>query len=110
MVERNDELSLVFGSLSSATRRDMLRRLKRHTMSVGELAAHYNLTFSAISKHLQILEEARLVSKHRNGKEQRVGLLPTGLKTADKHLEQYRTLWENRLDRLEAFLKNKRLK
>jgi DNA-binding transcriptional ArsR family regulator len=69
------------------------------------LAGHYRLTFAAVSKHLQVLERAKLVRKRRRGREQRVLLSPGGLKQADKYLEQYRKMWEERLDRLEVFLK-----
>ncbi len=105
MVEYNSKLDTIFQSLSDPTRRDVLRRLSLGMQTVGELAAHYDLTFAAISKHLQVLERAKLVRKRRRGREQQVELSPAGLKQADKYLEQYRALWEGRLDRLEVFLK-----
>lgn len=95
----------IFHSLSDPTRRDILRRLRSHEQSVGTLAAHYDLTFASISKHLQVLERAKLVRKCRIGREQRVELSPKGLQQANKYLEQYRKEWEERLDRLEGFLK-----
>jgi DNA-binding transcriptional ArsR family regulator len=108
MVEHPIALDAIFSSLADATRRDMLRRLRPREYSVGELAAHYDLTFAAVSKHLQVLERARLVRKRRVGREQQVELSPKGLEHADKYLEQYRELWEGRLDRLGTFLKNNR--
>lgn len=108
MVEYASEAKLdaIFASLADPTRRDMLRRLRPREHRVGELAAHYKLTFAAVSKHLQVLERAKLVRKKRRGREQRVELSPAGLKAADKYLEQYRKLWEGRLERLETFLQN----
>ena len=100
------ELDDVFRSLADPTRRDMLRRLRPGERSVGELAEHYQLTFAAVSKHLQVLERAKLVRKRRSGREQRVELSPAGLKRADEYLEPYRKLWEKKLDRLEGFLKD----
>jgi len=107
MVEyKNGRLDAIFGSLADPTRRDMLRRLKERSQTVGELAAHYALTFAAVSKHLMVLERAGLVRKHKRGREHWVDLSPKTLKLADAYLEQYRKLWEERLDRLETFLKN----
>ncbi len=109
MVELRSKLDIIFSSLADPTRRDILRRLRPGQRSVGELAAHYDLTFAAVSKHLQVLERAKLVRKRRNGREQRVELSPNGLQQADTYLEQYRQLWEGRLDGLEELLKtNKR--
>ena len=108
MVEYSSTLDSIFSSLADPTRRDILHRLRPKEQSVGELAAHYNLTFAAVSKHLQVLEKAKLVRKRRRGRQQRVGLFPGGLQKADKYLEQYRKAWEGRLDRLETFLKTKK--
>jgi DNA-binding transcriptional ArsR family regulator len=107
MVEYNSPLDTVFRSLADPTRRDILRRLRPREYTVGELAQHYDLTFAAVSKHLQVLESAKLVRKRRRGREQRVELSPKGLGQAEKYLEQYRKLWEGKLDRLEVFLKQK---
>jgi DNA-binding transcriptional ArsR family regulator len=104
MVEYNTILDDIFSSLADPTRRDILHRLRPRQQSVGELAKHYDLTFAAVSKHLQVLERAKLVRKRRRGREQRVELSPTGLHKADKYLESYRKLWEERLDRLETYL------
>jgi DNA-binding transcriptional ArsR family regulator len=108
MVEYRTASSLdhIFQSLADPTRRDMLRRLGPGMQTVGELAVRYELTFAAVSKHLQVLERAKLVRKRRRGREQQVELSPKGLEKADKYLEQYRKLWEGKLDRLESFIKN----
>jgi len=107
MVEYRKNLDAIFHSLADPTRRDLLRRLRPREQTIGELADHYHLTFAAISKHLQVLERAKLIRKHRSGREQRVELFPLGLAYADHYLEQYRELWEKRMDRLETFIKNK---
>jgi DNA-binding transcriptional ArsR family regulator len=106
MVEYTSTLDDIFSSLADPTRRDILRRLRPGEQTVGELASHYDLTFAAISKHLQVLERAKLVRKRRQGREQRVELSPKSLGKADKYLEQYRVLWEGRLDSLGELLKN----
>lgn len=84
----------------------MLRRLRPKDQSVGELADHYELTFAAVSKHIQVLEQAKLVHKQKVGRQQLVGLSPSGLCRADDYLKQYRDMWEKKVDRLENYLKN----
>lgn len=110
MVEYSTRLDDIFHSLADPTRRDMLRRLRPGQQTVGELAERYSLTFAAISKHVQVLERAKLVHKRKKGREQQVELSPNGLKQADNYLEQYRHMWEDRLDKLETFLANKKYK
>jgi DNA-binding transcriptional ArsR family regulator len=107
MVEHTLRLNSIFGSLADPTRRDILRRVAKKELSVSEIATSYNLTFAAVSKHIGVLEKAKLVSKHRDGKQQVVRLSPTALKDASVYLRRYQVLWEERLDRLEAFLKTK---
>ncbi|HEV3244794.1 MAG TPA: metalloregulator ArsR/SmtB family transcription factor [Candidatus Paceibacterota bacterium] len=106
MVDNQTRLDAVFGSLADPTRRDILRRISRRPLSVGEIARSYDLTLQAISKHLRVLERAKLVRKKRRGREFLVALSPAALKEADTYLEKYRELWEERLDRLEEFLKD----
>lgn len=90
MVEYAYNLDSIFSSLADATRRDMLTRVALREYSVGELVAHYHLSFAAISKHLKVLEEACLVCKRKEGRKQMVSLAPGALKVASEYLEQYR--------------------
>jgi len=98
-------LDSIFGSLADPTRRDILRRLVESDMSVGEVAEPYDLTYAAISKHLKVLEDARLVVKRKMGKERIVCLAPQTLAEADGYLGQYRQMWQDRFDSLEQYLK-----
>ena len=104
MVEQRARLDSIFGSLADGTRRDILRRVARRELSVGEIARSYDISLAAVSKHLGVLEKARLVTKRREGKTHVVALLPAAITDAAKHLERYRDIWENRLNRLEAYL------
>jgi len=106
MVEQSNELDSVFGSLSDPTRRDILRKVSKKNMSVGEIAMHYTLTFAAVAKHLDVLHRAKLINKHRRGKEQIVSISPHTLAAASKYLETYKQQWENRLDSLDKYLKS----
>lgn len=108
MVEYNARLDSIFGSLADTTRRDILRRVAKEELSVGEIAAPYDISLAAVSKHLAVLEKAQLVTKRREGKQQVVGLGPTALGDAARHLERYRDIWERRLDRLATYLEKQR--
>jgi DNA-binding transcriptional ArsR family regulator len=110
MVEYTLDLDLVFGSLSDSTRRDILQRLRRGEQSVGELAQEYKLTFAAVSKHLKVLEKAKLIIKQRRGKQQMVHISPQALASADEYLRQYQALWEQRFNALENLLEQEQRK
>ncbi len=106
MVELTLDLRLdhIFGSLADPTRRDILRRVAQKELSIGDIAKPYKLTFAAISKHLKVLEKARLVVKRRKGKEQLVKMAPEAIKDASVYLKEYERLWNSRLDSLEQYL------
>jgi DNA-binding transcriptional ArsR family regulator len=97
-------LDKTFSALSDPTRRDILRRLAGAELSVGEIARFYNLTFAAVSKHLKVLERAKMIIKRRRGKQQMVSLAPQAFADAAEYLEWYRGLWGTRLDSLGQYL------
>ena len=97
-------LNAIFGSLADPTRRDILRRIAKKEMSVGDIARPYKLTFAAISKHLGVLEKAHLILKRRQGKEQIVQLAPTTLEDAATYLRACEKIWNDRFDSLEKYL------
>ncbi len=105
MVEYTYPLDSVFNSLADPIRRDIIARVARREYSVGELVAHHNVSFAAISKHLKVLEEAYLIRKRKEGRKQMVSLAPETLKSADEYLGQYRSMWQSRYNKLEAVLK-----
>jgi len=98
-------LDNVFGSLADPTRRDILRRVAGGNLTVGEIAAPYDLSLAAVSKHLKTLERAKLIIKWRQGKQQIVQVSPDAFKDAAEYLEWYRDLWEQRLDSLGELLR-----
>lgn len=104
MVEYSLQLDSVFGSLADPTRRDILKRVARSELSVSEIAHSYDISLAAVSKHLKILERAKLIVKRRRGKQQLVQAAPRTLADADKYLEQYRRIWDERFDALENYL------
>lgn len=105
MVEQTLQLDTIFHCLSDPTRRDILHRVRQHELSVSELVKNYDVSFAAISKHLSVLEKAKLIKKRREGKKYMVALAPEALKEADNYLEQYRLLWQSRYDKLETLLR-----
>lgn len=106
MVEWQKQLDLIFGSLSDATRRDMLKRVGKEPLSVSDIAQWYNLTFAWVSKHLMILEKAKLIVKRRKGKQQMVEAAPDTMKLAEEFLHSYEQMRNDRFDALEVYLKS----
>lgn len=99
-------LDLVFHSLADPTRRDILDRVSHRSLSVGQIARDYNLTFAAVSKHLKVMEKAKLVIKQRRGKEQIVRAAPQTVHDASDYLRRYEAMWSERFDALDKYLKN----
>jgi len=106
MVEYAINLDNVFQSLADPTRRDILERISRQSMSVGQIAKDYDLTFAAVSKHLKVMEKAKLVKKQRRGKEQIVSAAPHTVKDASEYLKRYEAMWNERFDALDKYLKD----
>lgn len=104
MVEYTLQLDDIFSSLADATRRDILRRVMAKELTVGEIAQPYDMSLAAISKHLKILEAARLVIKRRQGKQQLVKASPETLEQAAQYLYDYQALWNDRHDMMEELL------
>lgn len=104
MVEYTYQLDSVFSSLADPTRRDIISRVASREYSVGELVAHYHVSFAAISKQLKVLEDACLIHKRKEGRKHMVSLAPGALRSADEYLEQYRQMWQGRYDKLETLL------
>jgi len=98
-----DRLSQVFVALADPIRRDLVARLAEGDASVGELAAPYDVTVQAISKHLKVLEQAGLVSRS-GGRRSPVHLEPEALGLMTDWLERYRRRAEERYRRLDAVL------
>jgi len=105
-----DRLSTTFAALADPTRRAILARLAQGEASVGELAEPFEISLPAISRHLKVLEKARLIARERDAQWRRCRIEPEGLKAAADWVEQYRRFWEDRLDALADFLETKKQK
>ena len=100
-----DHLSLTLSALADPTRRAILARLALGESSVKELAQPFAMSLPAVSKHLKVLERAHLIERGREAQWRPCRLAPEPLKDVATWLEQYRKLWDERLDRLDAYLK-----
>jgi DNA-binding transcriptional ArsR family regulator len=100
-----DQMSLTFAALADPTRRAMLHRLARGQTSVTELAKPFDMTLPAISKHLKVLERAHLIERSRDAQRRPCRLRAKPLKDVAEWVEHYRKFWEERLDRLDEYLK-----
>ncbi len=101
---RQDALSTTFAALADPTRRAILERLARDPTSVGELAAPFEISLPAISRHLKVLESARLIRREKDAQWRRCRLEATPLREATDWLVQYRRFWEQRFDSLAPYL------
>ena len=102
MVEDTDELDGLFHALSNRARRQMLARLSRGDLTVGELAEPLTMTLAAASKHIKVLERANLVRQSVDGRRHLCRLDPASLVPASAWLSFYQRHWEGRLDALES--------
>jgi DNA-binding transcriptional ArsR family regulator len=100
-----DPLSTTFAALADPTRRGILARLALGEATVGELAEPYKMSLPAVSKHLKVLERAGLIARGREAQWRPCRIQPNALKGVDDWLEHYRRLWEERLDRLDDYLR-----
>ena len=98
------QLDTTFAALSDPTRRAIVKRLADGEASVTELAAPFAMSLPAVSKHLKVLEKAGLISRGRRAQWRPCRLEPEPLKEASEWLQEYRRLWEERLDRLDEYL------
>jgi len=98
------EVDRLFGALSNATRRDIVRRTLQAEYSVSQLARCYSSSFAAVQKHVVVLERAGLVTKRAQGREQLVHGEPAAIATVHELLDQLEADWRDRLDRFENTL------
>lgn len=99
-----ETLSRVFTAIADPTRRAILQRLQHGEATVTELAAPFDVSLPAITKHLHVLERAGLVTRGRDAQRRPCRLRAEGLQQAADWIERYRELWEQRLDRLAAYV------
>ena len=102
MVE--ERLDSTFRALADPTRRGMLASLALGDKSIGELAEPLHMSFAGASKHVKVLEDAGLVARRKDGRNQIIRLEAKPLEEAERWLRQWEKFWNVRLDRLQALV------
>ena len=105
-----DQLSTTFAALADPTRRAILARLVDGECSVTELAAPFDMSMPAVSKHLRVLERAGLIARRRDAQWRPCRIEAGPLKEVAAFAEHYRHIWEERLDRLDKYLQELKAK
>jgi DNA-binding transcriptional ArsR family regulator len=100
-----EQLSITLAALADPTRRAILTRLAAGEATVGELAEPLPMSLPAVSRHLKVLEHAGLITRGRDAQWRPCRLDPEPLREVADWVEQYRRHWEQRLDRLEQYLR-----
>jgi DNA-binding transcriptional ArsR family regulator len=107
MVNRKEEhLNRVFQALADPTRRRILLRVAKSRCTVSELARPFSISAPAISRHLKVLEGAKMIERVKAGKFHRFRVNPGPLGQAQQLLQQLTDFWRRRLDNLDDFLHN----
>jgi DNA-binding transcriptional ArsR family regulator len=101
-----DQLSATFSALADPTRRAILARLASGEAAVTELAAPFDMTLPAVTKHLKVLQRAGLITQGRRAQWRPCRLKAAPLHAVSDWVEQYREQWEQRLDRLGDYLRD----
>lgn len=105
MVKSNAaRLDSVFHALADETRRSILRDVSAGEKTVSEVAKPYAMSLAAVSKHLNVLEEAELIARQRRGSFQIVRLKANGLRPAEEWLAFYERFWNEQIDALQSYL------
>ena len=105
MANLSSRLDDVFGALAHPTRRAILARLGEGEASVGELARPFAMALPSLMKHLRVLEDGGLVESRKSGRVRTCRLKPAAMSQAEHWLAEQRAVWDARLDRLEAYVK-----
>ncbi|CAN5379421.1 metalloregulator ArsR/SmtB family transcription factor [soil metagenome] len=100
-----DPLDAKFAALADPTRRAILARLTEGEASVNDLAAPFDMSLPAVSKHLKVLEKAGLISRGKEAQWRPARLEPMGMKGIAEWLEHYRRYWDQSFDRLDDYLR-----
>ena len=109
MVDRkNPQLNDTYQALADPTRRAILARLVQGEVRVTDLAEPFNMSLNAVSKHIRSLERAGLVRREVRGREHYLMVDPAPLREAADWLNTYQQSWQQRLDRLEAYLRRQK--
>jgi DNA-binding transcriptional ArsR family regulator len=103
---KKDPLDQVFMALADPSRRQLVHLLAKNEMTMSELAANFEMSLAAVSKHVKVLEKAGLISRRVEGRVHTIGLKPEQLTQALDWISVYRNFWRKRIDRLSQLIEN----
>ncbi|MGB5809067.1 MAG: metalloregulator ArsR/SmtB family transcription factor [Polyangiales bacterium] len=103
---REERLDLVFGALSDKTRRALLARLGKRPERITDLAAPFDMSLPAVSKHLRVLERAGLIRRTIDGRVHQCSLEAAPMREADRWLARYRAFWDGTLAGLARYVED----
>jgi len=101
-----NNLNQTFQALADPTRRAIMARLAEGESSVNELATPFDISLPAISRHLKVLEEAKLIERRKDAQFRRCRLRPENLQAAAAWINHYKRFWEGQFDQLAAYLED----
>jgi DNA-binding transcriptional ArsR family regulator len=101
---RPQDLDRIFQALADPTRRAILRTLTHREQGITEVARPFRMSLAAVSKHVKVLERAKLVNRRKEGSFSFLALNPAAMKTADQWMEFYRQYWDGRLASLKRLM------
>lgn len=104
MAKHAPELSLLFHALADGTRRSILTRLAEAPAGVTDLAGPTGLSLPTVMRHLSVLEAAGLIATSKDGRVRTCAIVPEAMQPARTWIDEQRSIWEARLDRLDAFV------
>jgi len=109
--DQNKDLSEIFKAVSDPTRRSLLAQLSQQGASrITDLAAYYNMSLNAISKHIKVLEKAKLVTRNTIGRIHWIEANVKRISMAENWFKELKSIWELRLEKLDEILKTEVLK
>ena len=108
MVNLRYDLNLIFHALADPTRRAVLKQISAGEKRITELQPVVTMSLAAVSKHVKVLEKSGLIIKRRQGREIVVSLNQAAMLSADEWISRYTELWNQQLDSLDTYLKNKK--
>jgi DNA-binding transcriptional ArsR family regulator len=104
MLNQRASINRVFHALGDPTRRAIVEKLSEGPISVSKLAVPLDMTLAAVIQHLQVLEKSGLVHTEKVGRVRTCRIEPSGLSVAEQWIEDRRSVWEKRFDRLGELL------
>ncbi|WP_299762796.1 metalloregulator ArsR/SmtB family transcription factor [uncultured Dokdonia sp.] len=94
----------VFQAIADPIRRDIIELVSKKMLTVNDIAEEFDISRPAISKHIKILNECNILEIHKEGRKRFCKIQPQQLVPAFLWIEQYKTLWEERIDSFENYL------